>query len=70
VDTVNSSENLEVERYIRSEVKADCAVNWLPILDSNQGYVFQRHVCYHYTNRQFRPDPSLILHPCAVKPSA
>ena len=26
---------------------------WLPSLDSNQGYVCQRHACYHYTTRQW-----------------
>jgi hypothetical protein len=30
-------------------------VEWLPGLDSNQDWVSQSHLCYHYTTRQRRP---------------
>ena len=29
-------------------------VEWLPGLDSNQNWVSQSHLCYHYTTRQWK----------------
>ena len=29
-------------------------IEWLPGLDSNQNWVSQSHLCYHYTTRQWR----------------
>jgi hypothetical protein len=35
-------------------VRGSSTAGWLPGLDSNQNWVSQSHLCYHYTTRQWR----------------
>lgn len=54
-------------RFSSNPVSQIAKAIWLPGLDSNQNWVSQSHLCYHYTTRQWRETVYVAPNENAVK---